>query len=80
VHIFLERGEEAERLGRFRVELNGEEVFEKEFGTAGERAPIFGRGSKSNQDLSVVLWVQGDEGAAIPDINVSKVVLTKAKK
>jgi hypothetical protein len=62
--------------GRFRLLLNGEEVFKKEFGDAeGERASIFSQG-KASQVLSQYVWVEGRDGAEVKDILVKTVTLT----
>lgn len=62
--------------GRFRLLLNGEEVFRKEFKDApGERAAIFAP-SKASQVLELYLWVEGRDGAEVKEIQVKTVTLT----
>jgi tetratricopeptide (TPR) repeat protein len=79
LHIKVERGKSARQQGRFKLMLNDISVFEKQLGTESERSASFGRG-RSNQVLQIYLWVEGNEGLEIPEIYVTKVVLTKAKK
>jgi tetratricopeptide (TPR) repeat protein len=63
--------------GRFRILLNGEEVFAKEFKDdfVGEKSAIFGRGRASQQVL-LYLWAEGRDGDAIQEIQVKTVKLT----
>lgn len=62
--------------GRFRLLLNGEEVFSKEFkDTQGERAGIYAP-SKASQVLQLFLWVEGRDGAQVKEIQVKAVTLT----
>jgi len=79
IHILVERGKTARQQGRFRLMLNDTNVFEAQLGMETERSAVFGRG-RSNQQVRIYLWVEGPEGVKIPDIYVTKVVLTKAKK
>jgi len=81
VKVLIERGEQAQKEGRFRLILNDTNVFEtqlgEEYGT--ERSSVFGRG-RQNQKVVIYLWAEGNEGLEIPDITVDEVVLTKAKE
>ena len=88
LHVSIYGGDAERQNGRFVVDLNGENVFEKEgIGVKdaqgkmmpAERSAIFGRG-RGNRALTVYLWVEGPDGRAIPPIRVTKVVLTKRKK
>jgi len=65
-------------LGRFRLYLNGQNVFEQELEQKSERCSIFGRG-RSNQQILLYLWVQGSEGMNIPEIQVQEVMVTMSK-
>ena len=66
--------------GRFRLFLNGEEVFSKEFKDApGERGNIFAP-SKASQVLNFCLWVEGRDGAPVKQIQVKTVTLTVEAK
>jgi hypothetical protein len=75
----VERGKTARQQGRFRLMLNDTNVFQAQLDMETERSAVFGRG-RSNQQVHIYLWVEGPEGVKIPDIYVTKVVLTKAKK
>jgi tetratricopeptide (TPR) repeat protein len=79
IHVAVERGKAARQQGRFRLMLNDTNVFETQLDMETERSAAFGRG-RSNQQVHIYLWVEGPEGVEIPDIYVTKVVLTKAKK
>jgi len=79
IHITVQRGKAARQQGRFRLMLNDTNVFETQLGVEAERSAVFGRG-RSNQQVHIYLWAEGPEGVKIPDIYVTKVVLTKAKK
>ncbi len=62
--------------GRFRLLLNGEEVFRKEFkDQPGERANLFAP-SKANQVLGIYLWAEGRDGTDVKQIQVKAVTLT----
>jgi hypothetical protein len=62
--------------GRFRIHLNGEEVFLKEYGgEAGERANVIAL-SRSSTPVQVWLWAEGRDGTEIKGIQVKTVTLT----
>ncbi|MFI5401942.1 MAG: hypothetical protein ACHQ1G_03325, partial [Planctomycetota bacterium] len=66
--------------GKFRLFLNGQEVFLKEYkDQPGERANIFTQG-KASQQLELYLWVEGREGAEAKEIQVKAVTLTVESK
>jgi len=68
------------RQGRFRLYLNDEEVFLKEFDDQpGERANVF-TSSRASQLVYLYLWVEGHDGAEIKGIEVATVELTVEKK
>ncbi len=76
LEVVPEYGTGKRRQGRFRLLLNGEEVFFKEYkNQQGERANIFAP-SKANQVLELYLWVEGREGAEVKEIQVKTVTLT----
>ncbi|MCK6459377.1 MAG: tetratricopeptide repeat protein, partial [Planctomycetes bacterium] len=63
--------------GRFRLYLNGEEVFVKEFqdDQPGERASVVAM-SKASAPVKVYLWAEGRDGTEIQGIQVKTVTLT----
>ncbi|HEX5138020.1 MAG TPA: tetratricopeptide repeat protein [Planctomycetota bacterium] len=67
--------------GRFRLYLNGEEVFLQEFGdgAAGERANVVAL-SKASAPVSVWLWAEGRDGTELKGIQVKTVTLTVETK
>jgi tetratricopeptide (TPR) repeat protein len=88
LHFSIYGGDAERQNGRFYVDLNGENVFEKQGITVKdgqgndlpvERSSVFGRG-RGNRKLTVYLWVEGTDATTIPPIRVTKVVLTKRKK
>lgn len=81
IEVVPEHGAAKRRTqGRFRLFLNGEEVFLKEFKDAqGERANIFAP-SKASQVLNFCLWVEGRDRTQVKEIQVKTVTLTVEAK
>jgi hypothetical protein len=72
-------GPKRRQQGRFRLYLNGEEIFQKEFkDVSGERAAIFAPG-RASQPMQLFLWVEGRPGDEIKGIQVQTVKLTVEK-
>jgi hypothetical protein len=63
--------------GRFRLLLNGQEVFAQEFGDGveGERSAVFTRG-RASQPVHLYVWADGTDGDNIQEIQVTGVTLT----